>query len=73
MHPYSWRNTDSKVLRKRKKSREIEEQSIIQKHPGGKIVYGQSPYIDTKSELFFGKYFGWDWNIIVLKDIRKDK
>ena len=45
----------------------------FKKHPGCKIVYGDTRYIDTKFELFLGKYFGWDWNIIALKDLQNNK
>jgi hypothetical protein len=41
------------------------------KHPGCTIVYGETRFIDTKTELKLGKYFGWNWNIIAEKPLHK--
>lgn len=40
------------------------------RHPGCTIVYGEPRFIDTKAELFLGKYIGWDWNIVIKKPVK---
>jgi ubiquinone/menaquinone biosynthesis C-methylase UbiE len=41
------------------------------KHLGCTIVYGEPRFIDSKTELKLGKYFGWNWNIIAEKPLHK--
>ena len=36
-------------------------------HPGGALVYGSGRIVNTKLELYLGKYIGYNWNIICEK------